>query len=195
MTLLHAPPSPTLAPEEYERLLDQPGVEFINGVVREQPLMSVEGGKVIATITALLYNAATGAGVDVFSETVSYRCFPAEPARFRRPDVSAVRSDRLVGMNLRAGSLPIPPDLAVEVVSPGDTADDVNEKIEEYVQKGFRCVWIVYLTTRTVHVFRADGSSSIFHERDEITGESLLPSFRTPVSAFFPAPTAVPRQP
>ena len=46
-----------------------------------------------------------------------------------------------------------------------------------------------------VHVFRADGSSSIFHERDEITGESLLPSFRTPVSAFFAPATAAARQP
>ena len=83
------------------------------------------------------------------------------------------------------GFMPIPPDLAVEVVSPNDLAYDVANKIEEYLKNGFSLIWIVYPSTRTVSIHRADGTVSLLHENDEISGESALPEFKCKVADFF----------
>lgn len=82
----------------------------------------------------------------------------------------------------------IPPDLAVEVISPGDLAYDMAQKIEEYLKNGFRLIWIVYPNTKTVAIHRADGTVSHLHEQDEITGESAIPTFRCKVAEFFAHP-------
>ena len=51
-----------------------------------------------------------------------YQCFPHDPGLVRKPDVSFVRYGRFPGGVLPEGWAKIPPDLAVEVVSPNDTA-------------------------------------------------------------------------
>ena len=81
--------------------------------------------------------------------------------------------------------MPIPPDLAVEVVSPNDLATELDIKVEEYLNNGFALVWVVEPATRTVTIHRADGSLARLHAKDEITGETALPSFRCKVAEFF----------
>src|SRR5438034_6318917 len=61
-----------------------------------------------------------------------YQCFPHAPGLVRRPDVSFIRKDRLPGGRLPKGWAKFPPDLAVEVVSPNDLAESVEEKLNDY---------------------------------------------------------------
>jgi Uma2 family endonuclease len=80
----------------------------------------------------------------------------------------------------------IAPDLVVEVISPNDLAYEVDEKVEEYGRVDVPLTWVVNPHTRTVVVHRADGSISRLREGDELSGESVIPGFRCPVSAIFP---------
>jgi Uma2 family endonuclease len=100
---------------------------------------------------------------------MGFRCFPDEPAKFRKPDVSVVRADRLSGIDPKEGFVPVPPDLAVEVVSPNDLASAVAGEVREYLENGFGLVWVVYPDSRTVVVYRPDGSANLFGAGDEIT--------------------------
>ena len=87
---------------------------------------------------------------------------------------------------METGHLPIAPDLAVEVISPNDTAHEVAEKIEEYQQVNVPLIWVIEPVLRIVDVYRKNGVNSRLHESDELLGENVLPGFRYQVSELFP---------
>lgn len=174
-----------ISPEELRRLESESGVEFAHGHIVEKPA-SIESSRVEATIVHLLKSETSRERkTQVFPSSMGYQCFPEEPGRFRKPDVSLVRSERLAGYDPQTGLIPFVPDLAVEVISPNDTAYALGEKIEEYLANGFSLIWVVQPNTKTVTIYRGDGSVAVLHEPDEITGEGALPSFRCKVSEFF----------
>jgi Uma2 family endonuclease len=190
MTQAVHPITPT--PDELLRAQHEGGVEFVNGQLVEKPV-SMESSRVAVRIIAALQSYAERTRqVEVYDSTLGYQCFPEEPTHFRKPDVSAIRRERLAGLEPDPGLMPIPPDLAVEVLSPGDFAYDVSLKIEEYLANGFKLIWVVHPNTRTVVIHRGDGSVAKLHEQDDITGESLLPGFTCKVAEFFAAPAGTP---
>ena len=84
----------------------------------------------------------------------------------------------------------IPPDLAVEVVSPNDLAYDVESKVVEYLDASVALVWVIDPEARTVRIYRRDGSISWLREHGELSGEEVLPGFQCRVAANFPEKTA-----
>jgi Uma2 family endonuclease len=187
MTQLIPPPS-ALSEDELSRLQQEAGIEFVNGQILEKPV-SKESSRVAAQIIFLLQSHVRIAGrAEIYDCSLGYQCFPEEPARFRKPDVSAILVERLKPLESDPGLMPIPADLVVEVISPGDKADEVAEKVEEYLANGFKLVWVVHPNTRTVVIHRDDGSIAKLHEKDQITGESVLPDFNCNVAEFFTHP-------
>lgn len=186
MTMMTPPAAaPPISEQELYRLAEQPGVEYAGGRILGKTT-SLGASEVEMTIGALLHVEASRTGeAKVFSQSLNYRCFADEPAKFRKPDVSVVRADRLKGTHPDDGFLYFPADLVVEVLSPTDLAVDVAARVEEYLANGFPLVWIVNPNTRTVTIHRADGTVALLHEADEITGEAALPAFRSTVGAFF----------
>ena len=69
----------------------------------------------------------------------------------------------------------IAPDLAVEVVSPDDLAPELDEKLGDYQKAGVRLVWVIYPESRTVSVYRGDGSASRLHQDDVLSGRGCDP--------------------
>lgn len=184
-TMTRAPAAPPLSEPELIRLAELPGVEYAGGRVVEKT-MSIGASQVEVAACVLLHMEASRTGeAKVFSQSLNYRCFADEPAKFRKPDVSVIRAQRLEGLNPDDGFIHFPADLVVEVLSPPDVAIDVAAKVEEYLTNGFPLVWIVNPNTRTVTIHRANGSVALLHEHDEITGERALPAFRCKVGAFF----------
>jgi Uma2 family endonuclease len=110
----------------------------------------------------------------------------------RKPDVSFIRVGRLPGEKAPEGHTRIPPDLAVEVVSPKDLAYEVTDHVEDYLKADVRLVWVIDLHVRTVLIYRLDGSISGLREKDELDGEAVVVGFRCPVRELFrtPAPSA-----
>lgn len=175
----------SLSPQDLLRLENEAGVELVDGQILEKPV-SIETSDIEATIISLLrIEAAQSRTARVYTASLGYQCFPDDPAKFRKPDVSVVRIDRLKDIDASEGFMPIPPDLAVEVVSPNDLATELDIKVEEYLKNGFALVWIVEPATKTVTIHRADGSLARLHAKDEITGEAALPTFRCKVAEFF----------
>jgi Uma2 family endonuclease len=119
-----------------------------------------------------------------------YLCFPDRPRLVRKPDVSFVRRGRFPGEVLPRGYAELAPDLSVEVISPNDLYEEVDQKIEEYLRAGVRLVWVISPQNHTVRVCRVDGSSASLRDADELDGEDVLPGFRCPVRELFPPPPA-----
>lgn len=77
------------------------------------------------------------------------------------------------------------PLLAVEILSPSDTHEDVVSKIELYLEAGVEVVWIVDPDLRTVTIYRPDGQSAFFNAAQELTCEPKLPGLRINVADLF----------
>ena len=111
------------------------------------------------------------------------------PDTVRAPDVAFVTAERARrqtrGYPLGQGFFDGAPDLAVEVVSPGDTDEAVQTKILEYLQAGTSVVWIIRPRTHTVTVYRSLSDIRVLTEQDTLTSDDLLPGFSVPVSELF----------
>jgi Uma2 family endonuclease len=78
-----------------------------------------------------------------------------------------------------------PPRLAVEVKSPNDTIGELNERIQDQVNNGTPLVWLIDPDSRTVTVYRPGKNMYVLREKDELTGDEVLPDFRCRVAEFF----------
>ena len=97
---------------------------------------------------------------------------------------STVRS-RGEGERPLRGFVPGSPDIAVEVVSPSNTAAEMERKVAEYLAAGSQRVWVAHPSIRSVTVHRADGATITYTGDDAITDEELLPGFSLPLSEIF----------
>ena len=101
------------------------------------------------------------------------------------PDIGFVRKDRILVSGRSVKFWPGAPDLAVEVLSPSDSALEVDEKTAEYLTAGTALVWVVNPKRRTVAIHRADRTVSLLSDGDVLDGEDVLPGFRFPVAEIF----------
>ncbi|MGA2216034.1 MAG: Uma2 family endonuclease [Bryobacteraceae bacterium] len=96
------------------------------------------------------------------------------------PDVSVVRRSLPPGTTrVFQGS----PDLAIEVVSPSDTAKHLERKVDAYLQGGAKSVWVVFPEARSVTVHSRESVRKL--KADQLIEDSTLPGFSAPVAAFF----------
>jgi Uma2 family endonuclease len=77
------------------------------------------------------------------------------------------------------------PLLAVEILSPSDTQEEIHDKIKTYINSGVALVWIVDPNDRTVRVYRRGAPPELFNADQELTAEPHLPGFRVPVARLF----------
>ncbi len=103
----------------------------------------------------------------------------------RAPDVVFISHERLALVENIEGFLRVPPDLVVEVISPGNTAAEIESKTREWFAFGVRMVWLVYPKTQRVHVYTAANRSIILNAEDTLDGGEVLPGFNITVSEFF----------
>jgi Uma2 family endonuclease len=177
-----------ITPEELLRMPDGVNYELVDGKLVERN-MGMESSEIAARILVLIGMFLRDKRLGrLFGADGSYQCFP-DPDKVRKPDVSFIRAARLPADQVIKGHCPIFPDLAVEVVSPGDLAYEVEEKVAEYLAAGVPLVWVVNPPTRTVRIRRPrsapQGSASELTDADAITGEDVLPGFSCAVSDFF----------
>jgi Uma2 family endonuclease len=179
------------APVDAIRLEDSPevpdknGFELINGEWVEK-IMGGQAGRVAAVVNRRVdhYADAHTQGLFFASDT-GYQIFPHKPSRVRKPDGSFIRRGRLPDDKPPRGHVRIPPDLAIEVISPNDLAEDIEERVTDFLEAGTTLMWVLYPSTRTVHVFRQGTGCSRLTASDELSGEDVLPGFVCRVAELF----------
>jgi Uma2 family endonuclease len=109
------------------------------------------------------------------------------PGLVRIPDVSFTSWDRLPGRAVPTESVPdLAPELAVEVLSPGNTVEEMERKLKEYFLAGVKVVWLIDPDQRTVRIFgHGEMTPLVRSETDTLDCEELLPGFRVPVARLF----------
>ena len=106
------------------------------------------------------------------------------PDLVRAPDAAFVKQERL-SIGMKGRYFPAAPDIALEVVSPNDTASDVQDKIQDWLTHGVRLVWVVDPKSRTLTVYRPDGTANVLKPKDTLSGEDVLPGFAYPLAKLF----------
>jgi Uma2 family endonuclease len=181
-----APSKRKLTPDEFLTMEDAATYELVEGELEERNV-SFESSEVTTSIIELLKGYARERRLgSVLGPDIGLQIFPGRPARVPRPDVAFIAAARVTPEVRASGFLQVPPDLIVEVVSPGDSAANLQAKVDEYLTAGVRLVWVVYPETRKVHVFRADGTVDVRGPGGTIEGEDVLPGFSAPVDELYP---------
>jgi Uma2 family endonuclease len=168
--------------EELGNLPDEPlRHELIKGELLTMPLPQRQHMRVSANLIMLLLQHAKANRLgEVYAEG-GFK-LESDPDTVLGPDVSFVAKDR-VSLSPE-GYHEGPPDLAIEVVSPGDPRGRVEHKLSLWLEFGTRSVWLVNPRRRTVEICLPTGERTLFHETDELVDDTV-PGFRIKVSEIF----------
>lgn len=107
------------------------------------------------------------------------------PDTVRSPDVFYVRAERIPPTGIPEGFWELAPDLAVEVVSPSESAADVRDKVRDYLSAGTQLMWVIYPRSREVIVHTPDGLAKTYSHDDQLAGFEVLPGFTCTVASLF----------
>jgi len=110
-----------------------------------------------------------------------------DPDTVRAPDVAFVSKEQLDRCGMTKAYFPEAPALAVEVVSPDDTAEEVDSKIRDWLAAGTKLAWVIYPKGRTVTVYRSLDDIQVLSEQDLLSGESVVSGFECAIADLFPA--------
>jgi len=108
-----------------------------------------------------------------------------DPDIVRSPDVAFVAKARIPEAADQPKFAKLAPDLAVEVVSPNDRAEDVDEKIQQYLDAGAKLVWVIHPRTKTVVEYASPDRIRKLTQDEALEGGDVIPGFSTPVSSLF----------
>lgn len=110
---------------------------------------------------------------------------PEPDAVIRVPDIAFVRTERIPPPEEQTGFWNIAPDLAVEVISPSETAAEIQAKVHDYLEAGTALIWLVYPQTQTVVEYRSLREIVQYGRDDTLEGGTVLPGFRYPLTRLF----------
>ena len=174
-----------LEPEDLLRMPDGDNYELIDGRLNEKS-MGAESDEIAATLTMLIKTFVRQNRLGhVYGSQTGFKCFPGKPRMVRKPDTSFVATGRLPDNKTPKGDIHIAPDLAVEVVSPNDTYEEIAVRIADFQTAGVKLIWVISPATRTVLVRRLDGTCAEVGEAGTLSGEDVLPGFACAVAELF----------
>jgi Uma2 family endonuclease len=172
--------------EEFFRLPEPPDgsqQELVRGVVVNLPPPGGRHGACCSKINRCLGNFVEDNRLGtVFANDTGF-ISERDPDTVRGPDVSFWSRERLP--EIPEGYIPIAPDLTVEVISPSDHYSRVQKKVQEYLRRGVRMIWVVDPEDRSVTVYRPEHLYAILEENATLSGEDVLPGFTCPVAELF----------
>lgn len=184
----NAPPSLVTAEELLRNYHDQ-RCELIEGRIVSVSPADIEHGD-ISNEVAYLLNVAVRKGRHgkVFIAEAGF-FVSRDPDTVCVPDVAFVTHERLAEAGVTKGFFPGAPDLAVEVVSPSDTAPGVHKKARMWIEAGCRAVWLVWPDDRSVTFYRSLDDVKILTGDAVLDGADVIPGFSHPIAQFFGDPT------
>ena len=170
--------------EEFGRMPEEDAfrVELSRGRVVREPRPGAEHGVIVARIVRLLGTAADVGGTGVVVTETGF-LLRTDPPTVRGPDAAFI--ERNPADPVPRGFWREPPTLAIEVVSPSNTAAEIHEKILEYLEAGTELVWVVDPGPRSVTVWRPPGDAHVYRDRDIVATVESLKGFSVRVAEIF----------
>ena len=101
------------------------------------------------------------------------------------PDVAFARQTQLDATGIPKAFFPEAPALVVEVASPQDTVEQVDEKMRRWLTAGVEMAWVVHPAGRTVTVYRSIHDIRVLTENEMLAGDGVVPGFECRVGDFF----------
>ena len=154
--------------------------EYVKGELIAMPPTSGEHGDIsmslVRYLTPYVYENQLGR---VYTSDTGFKIGD----RFLIPDIAFVSTERLPDDRRKAFA--IPPDLAVEIVSPTDVLFRVFEKALTYLSGGTQLVWVIEPVAKTVTVYRSETDIKVLTREDTLTGEDVVKGFSCQVSQLF----------
>ena len=141
-------------------------------------------GAIVVKIARVLAEYTEKGKLGNVSTEVGFR-LSRKPDTVRAPDVAFVSRARVPAGALSEKFVEFPPDLAVEVLSPEDTAREVLRKVEEYLSAAVSLVWVVDPGTQTVTVYHSLQDVKILSAGQELDGAEVVPGFKIAVAEIF----------
>jgi Uma2 family endonuclease len=160
--------------------------ELVRGEVQQLPPAMPEHGRVCGNAFFVLetYGRRTKLGYALSNDSAVQT--ERDPDTVRGADVCYYSEARWPRAQVGNKLPPVPPDLAVEVVSPGNRIGGIMKKVAEYLQAGVSLVWVVFPKRGQVLIFRAaDDDAITLRKKDVIQNLPELPGFRCSVSDLF----------
>ena len=174
------PVAPITAEDPLRLNLPNKRTELVRGVLVAREPAGYRHGDVTIRITTAIANHVYGVRLGrVFAAETGFT-LARNPDTVRAPDVAFISNARLPEPP-PPGFAEMAPDLAVEVLSPGDRAGEVLGKVGDWLEAGCRLVWVIDPARAQGRVYRADGSESLLGGHDALEGEDVLPGFTGPL--------------
>jgi Uma2 family endonuclease len=162
--------------------------ELIDGVLVEKAMGFIESWLASRIVTLLNnYLASHAIGIATGADGM----MQIMPDQIRIPDAAFVSWANLENSGFPDEAAPLmAPDLAVEVISPGNTQREMERKLEEYFEAGVRLVWYVEPREKKVTVYTRPDAAVELGEADQLTGGEVLPGLVIELKELFAAPKA-----
>lgn len=159
-------------------------LELVRGSLVREPPATAEHGSLVARLAVRLGGFVERTGLGMVTTDAGF-VLATDPDTVRAPDLAFVARERIPAPGTAGAYWPLAPDLAVEILSPSDTASEIREKVLDYLDAGSRMVWILDPRRRTVAVYRSSREIRILGAGEELTGEDVVPGFSVPVDELF----------
>nr|WP_318729017.1 Uma2 family endonuclease [Roseofilum sp. Guam] len=159
--------------------------EIVNGELIDMGNSGALHGNIAIILSSALFAVVNTQKLGALFD--SSTAFKMKNGNRRSPDISFFAKERLQGMTeLPSGFLEGAPDLVVEVLSPGNTVEEIHDKLVEYFENGTRLAWIIHPSEHYVLVYRsAQEPDRLLKSVDALDGEEVIPGFTLPVADLF----------
>jgi Uma2 family endonuclease len=176
---------PTTADELFAMPDDGFRYELVKGELIRMAPAGAEHGKVTVRITSPLFVHVDENRLGTVYAAETGFILEQDPDTVRAPDVAFVSRERLASAGATKSYAIGAPDLAVEVVSPGDTVREVEEKVRQWLVAGTRLVWVASPKMHTITVYQSLADIVVLTEKDILDGGDVVPGFSLAVAKIF----------
>jgi Uma2 family endonuclease len=159
--------------------------ELVRGELRRLPLAGNVHGRVAVSVAwRLARHVKENRLGHVYAAETGFR-LATNPDTVRAPDVAFVSRDRVEAVGEVEGFWPEAPQLVVEVISPGDSYADVEEKVFDWLDAGTKMVVVINPRQRSATVYKSPTNITALAEADVLDGGDIVPGFELEVREIF----------
>ena len=160
--------------------------ELVRGdLIMMSPASPVQGRYASRLTSVLTVYADENNLGEVYTAEPGFELHSEPEVVVRAPDVAFVRKDRIPPPDQQKGYWQLAPDLAVEIISPSETATQIQEKVQDYLSAGTKLIWLVFPEQKIVTEYQLPDQVRQLGITANLEGGEVLPGFRYELKKLF----------